>query len=152
MDLIACNIIIYILAYWVMVCFKFFSLRHGSNDEFYSFVLILFPNILYNFSCNHGICWKVVFVPVVVFSFDLFILHFSGVCRLGVRLGWLMYFIIYPNEVILGRCANICSVGCGNWRCCIDTHLTFPVVSCTSKALWDIHLQILKPGLYSVSN
>ena len=50
-------------------------------------------------------------------------------------------------EVMSGRLVNTCSTGkcC---KCCIDTHLTFPALSCTSKALSEIFLQILKLGLY----
>ena len=41
-----------------------------------------------------------------------------------------------------------CSVVYKNCKCFIDIHLTFPVLSCTSKTLSYIFLQILKLGLY----
>ena len=51
-----------------------------------------------------------------------------------------------------GECVITCSVRCNNCRCCIDTQLNFPVLSCTSKALSEILLQLLNLGLYFVSN
>ena len=63
-----------------------------------------------------------------------------------------MYFIFHPKEVMSSRCVNTYLIGYNNWRCYIDTHLTFPVLSCAPKALSDNCLQILKLRFYLVSN
>ena len=70
------------------------------------------------------------------------------VLRSGIRLAWLMCLIVEPNEVMSGRLIRMYSVGYNNCKCCIDTHLTFPTLSCTPNALSEIFLQILKLGLY----
>ena len=59
-----------------------------------------------------------------------------------------IYFVVQLNNVMSGRLDNTCSAGCNICKCCIDTHLTFPALSCTSKTLSKIFLQILKLGLY----
>ena len=79
-------------------------------------------------------------------------LRFTEVCRSGIRLGWLMYFIIHPNGVMSGKCINTCTAGYSNCRCCTDTHLIFSVISCMPQALSEILLQILRLGLYFLSN
>ena len=87
----------------------------------------------------------------------LFVMHVSFftlmvVLGSGIKLGWLIYFVACPNEVISGRLVNTCSVLCNSCRCCIETCLTFPELSCTSKALSEIFLQIWKLDLYFKSN
>ena len=56
------------------------------------------------------------------------------VLRSGIRLGRLLYLVVQPNEVMSGRLVNICSAGYNNCKYYNDTHLTFPALSCTSKA------------------
>ena len=51
-----------------------------------------------------------------------------------------------------GKCVKTGSVGCNNCKYCIGTHQIFPILSCVSKALSEILLQILKLGVYFVSN
>ena len=70
------------------------------------------------------------------------------VFRSGIRLEWLIYLVMWSNEVMSGRLVNTCSVGYNYCKCCIDTHLTFSALSCTSKALSEIFLQILKLDLH----
>ena len=84
-----------------------------------------------------------VFFVSCMWDFALMVVHKSG-----IKLEWLIYFLVCPNEVTSGRLVNICSAGCNNCRSCIDTHLTFPELSCTSEALSEIFLQIWKLGLY----
>ena len=38
----------------------------------------------------------------------------SAECKLGIRLGWLIYLVICPNEVISGGWVSICPVWCNN--------------------------------------
>ena len=70
------------------------------------------------------------------------------VLRSDIRIGWLIYLVVWPNEVMSGRLVKMCSVGYNNWKCCIDTWLTFQALSCTSNALSKLLLQILKLTLY----
>ena len=74
------------------------------------------------------------------------------VLRLGIRSGWLIYLVVWPDEVMSGKLVNTCSAGYNNCKHCIDTHLTFQALSCTSNVLSEIFLQILKLGLYFESN
>ena len=81
----------------------------------------------------------------------------------SIMLAWSIYLVVCPNEVMSGRLVNTkhcpnenmssrlvntCSAGCSNCKCCIDNHLTFPVLSCTSNTLSEIFLQFQKLGLY----
>ena len=59
-----------------------------------------------------------------------------------------IYFMVHPKKFISVRLVNTCYVGCNNCRCWTDTHLTFPKLSWTWKALFEIFLQILKLGFY----
>ena len=72
----------------------------------------------------------------------------SVVLRSGIKLGWLIYLVVHPNHVMSSRLVNTHSAWYNNCKCCIDSCLTFPALSCTSKALPEIFLQILKLGLY----
>ena len=74
-------------------------------------------------------------------------LKVTAVCKSGIRLELLIYLVIHLNEVMSGRCVNTCSIGCNYSKCCIDSHLVFPMLSCTSKALSELLLQILKLDL-----
>ena len=64
------------------------------------------------------------------------------VLRLGIMLGWLMYLVVCLNDAISGRLVNTCSVEYNNCKCCIDTCLNIPALSCTSNALSEIFIQI----------
>ena len=67
---------------------------------------------------------------------------------IGTNLGWLMYLVVHPNVVRSGRWISTWSVGCSNCKCWMDTHLTFPVLSCMLKALSESHPEILMLSLY----
>ena len=67
-----------------------------------------------------------------------------AVFRSGIKLGWLIYLVVHPNEVLSGRLVNTCSTGYNNCKCCIVQETHFPALSCTSKALSKVFLQILK--------
>ena len=83
-----------------------------------------------------------VFITSCMCVFALLVVLRSGYVR------WLAYLVACPNEVLSGRFVNTCSVGYNNCKCCIDTHLTFPALTCSSEAWSEIFLQILKLGLY----
>ena len=65
-----------------------------------------------------------------------------------IKLGWLIYLVVCPNEGMSGRLVNTCSMGYNNCKCYIDTHLTLPALSCTSQTLSKIFLKILELGIY----
>ena len=92
-----------------------------------------------NFLCIPLFILKCFFLIIFcdVSPLPIYFVNFIGACKLGMRLGWLMYFIVLPN-VMSVRCIRTCSFWCNNWRCCIDIHLTFLALSCTSRALSDI--------------
>ena len=60
------------------------------------------------------------------------------VLRSGIKLGWIIYLAVHPNEVMSGRLVNTCSAGYRNCTYCIDTCLTFPALSCASQTLSEI--------------
>ena len=107
-------------------------------------ILLLITNIYYITNVLHyfDACCKCLLCNAYAF-YTLIIVLISG-----IRLGWLIYLAVWPNEVMSGRLVNTCSVGCNNCKYCIDTYLTFLVSSHISKALSKIFSQILKLGLY----
>ena len=47
------------------------------------------------------------------------------IVRSGIRLGWLIYLVVHPNEVMSDRLVNTCSAGNNNCKCSIDTPWPF---------------------------